>query len=93
LIYVSVDPSQADQAEREWKQDCAPLMIQQSGCLSEKLLKRSDVTGEYVSYSEWEDQGAIERYESSPAHHQIEERTKRLKVTAPPVTKQYEVTG
>jgi heme-degrading monooxygenase HmoA len=91
LIYVAVDPAQEQEAERLWKQDCAPLMIQQDGCISEELLKCSDQPGEYISYSEWQDAGAIKRYESSDAHHQIEEHTKRLKVKEPPVTKQYEL--
>lgn len=93
LIYASVEPAQAEEAERIWKQDCAPLMIREEGCLSEELLRAKDAPGEYISYSEWQDERAIERYETSDAHHTIEEHTKRLKVTSPPVTKQYEVTG
>lgn len=93
LIYVSVEPAQAQEAERLWKQDCAPLMIREDGCLSEELLKAKDAPGEYISYSEWRDEPAIDHYEASEAHHTIEEHTKRLKVTSPTVTKQYEVTG
>ena len=90
LIYVTVEPPQADEAERVWKQDCAPLMISQDGCISEELLDRP---GEYISYSEWEDERAIERFESSQARHDIEEHTKTLKVASPPVVKRYQVTG
>lgn len=68
-------------------------MIQQPGCLSEELLRCNDVPGEYVSYSEWADQGAIDAYDGSEAHRQIEQATERLKVTAPPVTKHYQVAG
>lgn len=93
LIYVAVEPPEADEAERLWKQDCAPLMIQQKGCLSEELLKAKEAPGEYISYSEWQDERAIEHYEASEAHHKIEQHTRRLKVTSPPVTKTYEVTG
>src|SRR5919198_128407 len=46
LIYVSVAPDQMTEAERVWKQDCAPLMIQAPGCLSEELLKCIDTAGE-----------------------------------------------
>ncbi|HLG74694.1 MAG TPA: antibiotic biosynthesis monooxygenase family protein [Chloroflexota bacterium] len=93
LIYVAVEPPEAAEAERLWKQDCAPLMIQQEGCLSEELLKSTDNQGEYISYSEWQDEAAIKRFEASDAHHQIEEHTKRLRVVSPPVTKTYEVSG
>ena len=93
LIYVTVEPAQTQEAERIWKEDCAPLMIKQDGCLSEELLKCRDVPGEYISYAEWRDMAAIERYEASDAHRQIDEHTKRLKVATGPVTKQYEVAG
>ncbi len=52
LIYVTVNQDQMEEAERIWKQECAPLMIQQPGCLSEELLKCIDAPGEYISYSE-----------------------------------------
>ncbi len=93
LIYVSVSPSSTQEAERIWKQDCAPLMIQQPGCLSEELLKCVDAPGEYISYSEWEDQAAIDKYLSSPAHEQIRQHTRGLQGGSRPVVKRYEVTG
>jgi heme-degrading monooxygenase HmoA len=68
LIHVSVNPSQAADAERVWKQECAPLMIKQPGCVSEELLKCIDAPGEYISYSEWEDQASIDRYSQGAAH-------------------------
>jgi len=36
LIYIKVDPSETENAVRIWKTQCASLMIQQKGCLSEK---------------------------------------------------------
>lgn len=93
LIYVAVEPPEATEAERLWKHDCAPLMIQQDGCLSEELLKSTDHPGEYISYSEWQDEGAIQRFESSDAHRTIEQHTRNLHVVSPPVTKTYEVSG
>ena len=36
LIHVNVDPGQASDAERIWKEDCGPLMIGQKGCRSEQ---------------------------------------------------------
>jgi heme-degrading monooxygenase HmoA len=93
LIHVTVEPAQSAEAERLWKQDCAPLMISEDGCMSEELLKSTDNPGEYISYSEWRDEQAVKHYESSDAHRQIEEHTKRLSVTSPPVTKQYLIAG
>ena len=93
LIYVSVDPQQMAEAERLWKQDCAPLMIQAQGCLSEELLKCIDAPGEYISYSEWESQEAIDRYLASPAHEEIRRHTRGLQSGERPTVKRYEVTG
>ncbi len=93
LIYVTVPPDAGQEAERIWKQDCAPLMIQQPGCLSEELLKCVDTTGEYISYSEWENRDAIDRYLASPAHEQIRQHTRGLQGGSRPIVKRYEVAG
>jgi quinol monooxygenase YgiN len=93
LIYVSVGPDQMAEAERIWKQKCAPLMIQQPGCLSEELLKCIEVPGEYISYSEWADQESIDRYLASPAHEEIRLHTRGLQGGSRPVVKRYEVAG
>ena len=42
LIHIKIDPSESDNAVRVWKTECAPLMIQQKGCVSEKLLRCKD---------------------------------------------------
>jgi Antibiotic biosynthesis monooxygenase len=52
LIYVTVQPNQIKDAVSLWKNHCAPLMIKQPGCLSEKLLECVDAPGEFISYSE-----------------------------------------
>ncbi len=78
LIYVALKPEQAAEAERVWKQECAPPMIQQPGCLSEELLKCLDAPGEYISYSEWQDQPSIDCYRTSGAHEQIKRHTPGL---------------
>ena len=93
LIFVTVSPSQAAEAERIWKQQCAPLMIQERGCLSEELLKCLDAPGEYISYAEWENQTAIDRYLVSEAHEEIRRHTRGLQGGSRPVVKRYEVTG
>ncbi len=90
LIHVNVDPNQADEAERIWKEDCGPLMIQQKGCRSEQLLKCDDVPGEYISYSEWESQADIDAYRESEAHKEIQNHSRRLQ-GAKAVVKCYQV--
>jgi len=37
LIHIRLDPSETENAVGVWKTECAPLMIQQKGCMSEKL--------------------------------------------------------
>jgi heme-degrading monooxygenase HmoA len=78
LIHIKVDPSAIGEAERVWKTECAPLMIQQKGCLSEKLLRGHD-PGEFISYSEWESEADIERYRNSDAHKEIVGHARALK--------------
>ena len=93
LIYVSVDPGQSKEAERLWKDDCAPLMIKQPGCLSERLLKCVDTPGEYISYSEWDEQASIDKYLESDAHEEIRRHTRGLQGGSRPQVKRYEVAG
>lgn len=90
LIHVKVEPSQAAEAERIWKEDCGPLMIKSAGCLSEELLKCKDDPGEYISYSEWESDGAIDDYRKSDAHDEIVRHTRKLQ-GAQAVVKRYEL--
>jgi len=92
MIYVKVKPESRDEAERVWKEDCAPLMIKQPGCLSEKLLKCHDEPGEYISYSEWEDDAAIEAYRKSKDHDVIVAHSNKL-AGAKSQVKTYEITG
>jgi quinol monooxygenase YgiN len=74
LIYVTVKTDQVRDALSLWKEHCAPLMIKQPGCLSEKLLECVDAPGEFISYSEWDSQESIDRY-------RISEHTPRFKDT------------
>lgn len=79
LIHTRVDPSAREHAERIWKTECAPLMIRQPGCVSEKLLKCADEPGEYISYSEWDSEQDIQRYLKSDAHREIVKHARGLK--------------
>ena len=91
MIYVKVEAGHAAGARSAWKQHCAPLMIQQSGCLSEKLLECTDAEGEFISYSEWEDQPSIDRYRDSDAHADIVNHTSSLRGDKPVVKRYREV--
>ena len=78
LIFITIDPSETDRAMEIWKKECAPLMIQQQGCISERLLRSRDAH-EFISYSEWESEADIELYEHSNAHDEIVRHTRGLK--------------
>jgi heme-degrading monooxygenase HmoA len=78
LIHIRIDPSETENAVLVWKAECAPLMIQQNGCLSEKLLRCKDAP-EFISYSEWESEAAIEAYRNSEAHKEIVRHARALK--------------
>ena len=78
LIHIKVDPSETENAVRIWKTQCASLLIQQKGCVSEKLLRCRDAP-EFISYSEWEGEAAIEAYRNSDAHKEIVRHTRGLK--------------
>jgi heme-degrading monooxygenase HmoA len=78
LIHISLDPSETEKAVRVWKTECAPLMIQQKGCISEKLLRCRDAH-EFISYSEWDFEAAIATYLASDAHKEIVRHARGLK--------------
>lgn len=93
MIYVSVGPDKLQEAERVWKDECAPLMIKQPGCLSEQLLKCLDAPGEYISYQAWTDQAAIDQYVASDAHEEIKRHARSLQSGSRPIIKHYEIAG
>jgi len=78
LIHIKIDPSETETAMQVWKKECAPLMIQQKGCISEKLLRCRDAH-EFISYSEWETEADIEIYRNSDAHKEIVRHARALK--------------
>jgi heme-degrading monooxygenase HmoA len=90
LIYTTFPADQAAEAEKDWRDECAPLMIRQPGCLAEKLLRCSDHAGEYISYSEWSDDASIAAYLRSEDHQEIKRRTSGIK-GATVVVKTYNV--
>ena len=78
LIHITIDPSETANALQVWKKECAPLMIQQKGCISEKLLRCREAH-ELISYSEWATEADIELYRISDAHNEIVRHARRLK--------------
>jgi heme-degrading monooxygenase HmoA len=78
LIHITIDPSETENALRVWKKECAPLMIQQKGCISEKLLRCREAH-ELISYSEWATEVDIELYRNSDAHKEIVQHARNLK--------------
>jgi heme-degrading monooxygenase HmoA len=89
LIYVSFPAELAEQAERNWKEECAPLMIKQPGCLSEQLLRCKSAPGEYISWSEWDNESSVEQYLQSQDHQEIKQRNRNIR-GATVVVKHYE---
>ncbi|HEX2227585.1 MAG TPA: antibiotic biosynthesis monooxygenase family protein [Candidatus Binatia bacterium] len=93
MIYVRVPADKMAEAERLWKQDCAPLMIKHPGCLTEQFLRACEHQGEFISLSTWEDQAAIDRYRESPEHAEIQKHTRGLMGVSKVEVKTYEVVG
>ena len=78
VIMITVPPESVEEAERVWKTECAPLMVRQQGCRSEKLMKSLDRPGLYISYSEWDSAEDITRYRESTDHETIQSETHAL---------------
>ena len=78
MILVYIPPERAAEAVRLWKEECAPLMIKQPGCLNEELLRGRENPGELISLSTWQDQAAIDRYRGSDAHKEIQQLPPRV---------------
>jgi heme-degrading monooxygenase HmoA len=93
MILVSVPQDKAAEAERMWKQECAPLMIKQDGCVSEEFLRGRENPSEFISLSTWENQAAIDKYRNSEAHKQIQQHTRALMNVAKVEVKTYEIVG
>jgi quinol monooxygenase YgiN len=90
MIYTTFPPEQAAEAEKDWREECAPLMLRQAGCLAERLLRNTANPGEYISYSEWADTGSIDAYLRSADHQEIKRRTRGI-TGATVLVKNYEV--
>jgi|SRR5688500_8012718 heme-degrading monooxygenase HmoA len=93
MILVNVPQDKAAEAERMWKEECAPLMIKRPGCLTEQFLRGREDPGEFISLSTWENQEAIDRYRESPEHKEIQRHTRGLMGVAKVQVKTYEVMG
>ena len=93
MIFVNVPADKAGEAVKLWKEECAPLMIKQPGCLSEEFLRGRENSGEFISVSTWEDQLAIDLYRKSDAHRAIQNHARALANVTKVDVKTYEVLG
>ena len=93
LIIVAVPKDKIAEAERMWKQECAPLMIKSPGCKSEEFLRNRENPGEMISLSKWENQAAVDKYRASAAHKEIQKHTRSLMDVSKVEVKSYEVVG
>jgi heme-degrading monooxygenase HmoA len=93
MIVVTVPADKAEDAERIWKKECAPLMIQQPGCVSEEFLRNRGNRGEFISLQQWESADAIEKYRASPAHQEIKKHTRGLMGVSNVEVKNFDVIG
>jgi heme-degrading monooxygenase HmoA len=93
MIFVTVPTEKAGEAEKMWKQQCAPLMIKSPGCVSEEFLRGRENPGEFISLSSWESQQAIDNYRASDAHKEIQKHTRGLMGVSKVQVKTYEVIG
>ena len=90
MIITTVPAGMGDQAERNWKTECGPLMLKQPGCLSERLLRSKDIPGEYISYAEWDNEESIRAYLKSADHQEIKRYNTNI-TGAKVVVKEYDV--
>jgi len=90
LIVTTVPLGMGSQAERNWKEKCAPLMIRQPGCLSEKMLRSRDNPAEYISYAEWDNEESIRRYLKGADHQTIKRHNENI-AGAKVVVKEYDI--
>jgi heme-degrading monooxygenase HmoA len=90
MIITTVPAQFASQAERNWREKCAPLMVKQHGCLLERMLRSKDNPGEYISYAEWDGEDSIRAYLGSADHQEIKRHNENI-TGAKVVVKQYDI--
>ncbi len=93
LVKFSVPLEKAPEVERIWKRECIPLMVQQPGCLSHQFLRNHEKPGEFVSFSSWLSQDAINRYLASDVREEIRNQTLGLIGDSRAETILYDVVG
>jgi quinol monooxygenase YgiN len=91
MVLVDVPVEMAAEAERLWKNECAPLMISQPGCISEQLIRSRDNPGEFISLSAWTNQADIDRYRAGVAHKAILQHIHALLNVAKTEVKTYDI--
>jgi quinol monooxygenase YgiN len=91
MVLVDVPVEMATEAERLWKNECAPVMISQPGCISEQLIRSRDNPGEFISLSTWTNQADIDRYRAGVAHKAIQQHIHALLNVAKTEVKTYDI--
>ena len=93
MIIVTTPPEKAAEAAKIWKEHCAPIMIQQPGCLSEEFLRNTENSSELISLQTWESSEAIAKYRASAAHQEILKHTRGLMGVSKVEVKNYAILG
>ncbi len=83
----------AAEAERVWKKECAPLMIQQTGCLNHMLLRSRERPGHFISLSSWANKEAIDKFGESDAREEIRNLTRGFLHASQVEVENYDVVG
>ncbi len=78
VIIIKAPEEKNKEAERMWKEHCAPLMRRQKGCQSEKFMRSTENPDLYISYSEWDSIADIDRYRESTEHKTIQSETRAI---------------
>lgn len=78
IIFVSFPPEYAASAEVNWHEECSPVMRRQQGCRSEQLLRCKDSPGEYISYSEWDNEESVKNYLNGEDHKEIKQHNRNI---------------
>lgn len=91
MVLVTVPAERASEAEWLWKNECAPLMMSQPGCITEQLLRRRDNPGELISLSTWAHQPDIDRHRAGMAHQAIQQHIHALLKEAKTEVRTYDI--
>ena len=93
LVFITVPQEKVADTGRIYKQECVSLMIKQPGCLTHHFLHNHENPCEFVSFSAWVDQQAVDKYIASDARQQVRDFTRNLLGASKVETKIYDTLG